>query len=348
MEGYKYGFDGKENDNEVKEEGNQQDYGMRVYDPRLGKFLSVDPLQARYPNLTTYQFASNSPIAYIDLDGLEKYHYALTLSEQGNVIIKLTSIEHFSEWQWKPKTGGTALGFQLWEKVEDPRQEHIVECSFSDYLVIGGAAEPTTTTLTATFNSQEGAQSATMSDFEGAEKRMEFSKGLMAGIDMPGIPRGRVRLTPGGISDKQGVAAHSGSSAPDGLGTRRSDYSNFGSESLDMPGMRETKIEFGRVRAATHRDNWAGGSLKAALAKFVPDAVKIKEMGKTMFKGKDFTIIYDNGGDYFRIKNNSAPGTHVFTDLTGKIPNNKIVNGKQKGMNNGEYQAATHFYNTDK
>jgi RHS repeat-associated protein len=41
---YRYGFNGKENDNEAKGEGNQQDYGMRIYDPRLGRFLSMDPL----------------------------------------------------------------------------------------------------------------------------------------------------------------------------------------------------------------------------------------------------------------------------------------------------------------
>lgn len=40
---YRYGFNGKENDNEIKGTGNQQDYGMRIYDPRLGRFLSVDP-----------------------------------------------------------------------------------------------------------------------------------------------------------------------------------------------------------------------------------------------------------------------------------------------------------------
>ena len=68
---YRYGFNGKENDNEVKGEGNQQDYGMRIYDPRLGRFLSVDPISASYPMLSPYQFASNSPIAGIDLDGLE-------------------------------------------------------------------------------------------------------------------------------------------------------------------------------------------------------------------------------------------------------------------------------------
>lgn len=55
----------------MKGEGNQQDYGMRIYDPRLGRFLSVDPLTPKYPELTPYQFASNCPIAGVDQDGLE-------------------------------------------------------------------------------------------------------------------------------------------------------------------------------------------------------------------------------------------------------------------------------------
>ncbi len=68
---YRYGFNGKENDNEVKGEGNQQDYGMRIYDPRLVKFLSVDPLTKTFPFYTPYQFSGNSPIKFIDLDGGE-------------------------------------------------------------------------------------------------------------------------------------------------------------------------------------------------------------------------------------------------------------------------------------
>jgi RHS repeat-associated protein len=69
---YRYGFNGKENDNDVgKGIGNQQDYGMRIYDPRVGRFLSVDPIATQYPELSTYQFASNSPIKFRDLDGLE-------------------------------------------------------------------------------------------------------------------------------------------------------------------------------------------------------------------------------------------------------------------------------------
>ncbi|MHA4810293.1 RHS repeat domain-containing protein [Flavitalea flava] len=70
---YRYGFNGKENDNEVKGVGNQIDYGMRVYDPRIGKFLSVDPLTGKFPELTPYQYASNTPIQAIDLDGLEQW-----------------------------------------------------------------------------------------------------------------------------------------------------------------------------------------------------------------------------------------------------------------------------------
>lgn len=46
---YRYGFNGKENDNEVKGSGNQYDYGFRIYDPRIGRFLSTDPLFKTYP-----------------------------------------------------------------------------------------------------------------------------------------------------------------------------------------------------------------------------------------------------------------------------------------------------------
>jgi RHS repeat-associated protein len=69
--GYRYGFNGKESDDDVKGAGDQIDYGMRVYDPRLGRFLSNDPLTEKYPQLTPYQYASNCPISGNDMDGLE-------------------------------------------------------------------------------------------------------------------------------------------------------------------------------------------------------------------------------------------------------------------------------------
>ncbi|MBS0646370.1 MAG: RHS repeat-associated core domain-containing protein, partial [Verrucomicrobia bacterium] len=68
---YRFGYNGKENDNEIKGDGNSIDYGERTYDPRLGRFLSTDPLSRSFPWYTPYQYAGNNPILFIDIDGLE-------------------------------------------------------------------------------------------------------------------------------------------------------------------------------------------------------------------------------------------------------------------------------------
>jgi RHS repeat-associated protein len=65
---YKYGYNGKENDKET----GYQDYGFRMYDPNIARFISVDPLTKKYPWYSPYQFAGNKPIWFTDLDGLEE------------------------------------------------------------------------------------------------------------------------------------------------------------------------------------------------------------------------------------------------------------------------------------
>lgn len=76
-EGYRYGFNGKEADDEVLGEDLQFDYGFRIYDARIARFLSVDPLAPHYPWYTPYQFAGNKPIKFIDLDGLEEFPHQM-------------------------------------------------------------------------------------------------------------------------------------------------------------------------------------------------------------------------------------------------------------------------------
>jgi RHS repeat-associated protein len=68
---YRYGFNGKEKDKDMNSL-TAYDYGFRIYNPGIGKFLSVDPLTQSYPWYTPYQFAGNMPIISIDLDGLEE------------------------------------------------------------------------------------------------------------------------------------------------------------------------------------------------------------------------------------------------------------------------------------
>lgn len=106
-DGYRYGFNGKENDDEVKGgEGTQQDYGMRIYDPRLGKFLSCDPLMKEYAWNSPYAFAENDVIRSMDLDGKEKDIKIWVFENEGYTLLKTLS------WQdiYKQKQGDWGSG----------------------------------------------------------------------------------------------------------------------------------------------------------------------------------------------------------------------------------------------
>ena len=57
------------------------DYGFRNYDPQIGRFPQLDPLTDKFPELTPYQYASDEPIANVDMDGLEGFNAVQTLQE---------------------------------------------------------------------------------------------------------------------------------------------------------------------------------------------------------------------------------------------------------------------------
>jgi len=78
---YPYSFNGKRDDKDAN--SGYQDYGIREYDKKTSRFISVDPITSEYPELTPYQFASNRPIDGIDQDGLE-----WAWSHKGNYIWK--------------------------------------------------------------------------------------------------------------------------------------------------------------------------------------------------------------------------------------------------------------------
>jgi len=52
------------------------DYGFRFYDAQLGRFVGIDPIAEKYAFVTPYNYAENSPIANIDLWGLQSYYAA--------------------------------------------------------------------------------------------------------------------------------------------------------------------------------------------------------------------------------------------------------------------------------
>ncbi|HLV40637.1 MAG TPA: RHS repeat-associated core domain-containing protein, partial [Brumimicrobium sp.] len=96
MGGYRYGFNSMEKDDEIKGQGNSYNFGARMYDPRVGRWLSLDPLSREYPEYSDYSFVGNSPILFIDKDGrvignpnspdAQRLKAALVKTEAGKVL----------------------------------------------------------------------------------------------------------------------------------------------------------------------------------------------------------------------------------------------------------------------
>lgn len=83
---YRYGFNGMEKDDELKGSGNSVDFGARMYDSRLGRWLSLDPMQAKYPELSPYTGIGNNPIIYIDPDGRDIVYFDKEGTETSRVV----------------------------------------------------------------------------------------------------------------------------------------------------------------------------------------------------------------------------------------------------------------------
>ena len=61
----RYLFNGKE----LQEETGWYDFGARMYDPGLGRWMTPDPLSDEFPSHSVYNYALNNPIRFIDPDG---------------------------------------------------------------------------------------------------------------------------------------------------------------------------------------------------------------------------------------------------------------------------------------
>jgi RHS repeat-associated protein len=67
--GYRYGYQGSEKDNEIYGDGNAYTTHFRMLDPRIGRWLSVDPEEAEMPWQTPYNSMDGNPILKNDPNG---------------------------------------------------------------------------------------------------------------------------------------------------------------------------------------------------------------------------------------------------------------------------------------
>ncbi len=67
---YRFAFNGMEKDDEIKTvKGGSYDFGSRIYDSRLGRWLSVDKYFDKFPSDATYMYCGDNPIYYVDPTG---------------------------------------------------------------------------------------------------------------------------------------------------------------------------------------------------------------------------------------------------------------------------------------
>lgn len=71
LEGCRYGYQCSEKDNEVKGDGNSYTTQFRQLDPRLGRWLTIDPKASSFPRQSPYCSMDNNPISLNDQLGLE-------------------------------------------------------------------------------------------------------------------------------------------------------------------------------------------------------------------------------------------------------------------------------------
>ena len=128
-----YSFNGMEKDDEVKGEGNSYDFGARMLDARVGRFLSLDNYSAKFPYQSSYSFASNSPLRGIDLNGDSLY----VLFYSANYSVKAADDRMFYAAAYTRKTNiESSSSF-------DPKKDKVIMICFEEVSSIKSKMEST-------------------------------------------------------------------------------------------------------------------------------------------------------------------------------------------------------------
>jgi RHS repeat-associated protein len=93
--GYRYGFGAQERDEQLSE---TYSYKFRLYDSRLCRLLSVDPISFQYPWNSSYAFAENKVVRCTDLEGMEAF--LVGIKNNGEPVISISNRTKFGIEHW--------------------------------------------------------------------------------------------------------------------------------------------------------------------------------------------------------------------------------------------------------
>ncbi len=130
-------FNGKELD----EETGLYYYGARYYDPRTSLWLSTDPMELKYPNVSTYAYCLNNPVKLIDVFGYEPTEEeAARMADyvygNGNVILTGGWIESKNNYGISMDHSRSGFKSQLFERTIDGVTEYTYAFAGTDLTSI--------------------------------------------------------------------------------------------------------------------------------------------------------------------------------------------------------------------
>lgn len=119
--------------------GNSYDFGARMYDPRVGRFFSLDPMKNKMPWQSPYIFADDSPVIATDKNGETTFyiHGSAQSSKNNNDTYLRRSVDYLHS-NLSTSTGNVDYGFD-WGKnsklTNGPDDRKQAARDLADYII---------------------------------------------------------------------------------------------------------------------------------------------------------------------------------------------------------------------